>query len=382
MKNFLFSHYDFRVNMLRQQTEWRPKSFAQDTQEARTVQTVQGFQPLTERDLNSFYWQLQDAGIDCAYKDMDRLLNSNLLPEYHPFRHWLGALPQWDGHDRIMHLARRVSRDALWQKVFRRWMLAMVAQWMGLPMQAANSMVPVLVSERQGLGKSTFCRQILPPELRCYYLDKLDFTQSGEYDRMMAQFALINLDEMDRYTPRAMSKFKAATQMQDITLHSANRQTMVQSQRMASFIGTTNQRGLLHDRSGSRRFYCVEVEHPIPAGRPINYEQLYAQVMVLLGRGEMTWFNKKEESQIQRHNMNYYRLTPLQQVLLMTHRRPEGDEHVEPLTARQLFGAVARRRPQLVAGISLTHFGREAAQLFQTTPRTKQGLRYLAVPMV
>lgn len=390
IKKFLFSRYDFRVNVLRSQTEWRSRKDVQEVQSVQKVQKVQGgqiklpdhpFHPLTDRDLNTFYWQLQDAGIDCPYKDMDRLLNSNLVPQYHPFREWLSALPVWDGHDRIGHLARRVSHDALWQKVFRRWMLAMVAQWQGMSMQTANSMVPVLVSERQGLGKSTFCRQLLPPELRCYYLDKLDFTQSGEYDKMMAQFALINLDEMDRYTQRAMSKFKAATQMQEITLHSPYQQHMQQSQRLASFIGTTNQRGVLHDRTGSRRFYCVEVERPIRCGRPINYEQLYAQVLELLRRGEPTWFNKSEEAQIQRHNARYYQLTPLQQMLCTLYRQPEPEETVEPLTARQIFDTVARKRPQLVAGRSLAVFAREVTQVFPSTPRDKHGLRYLAVPL-
>lgn len=371
IKDFLFSRYDFRVNVLRQQTEWRPKNSINDT----------NFRPMTSRDLNTFYWELQNANIDCHYKDMDRLLNSNLIPLYHPFREWFDALPAWDGHDRISHLARRVSHNALWQKVFRRWILAMVAQWIELPMLAANSMVPVLVSERQGLGKSTFCRQLLPPDLRAYFLDKLDFTQAGEYDRMMSHFALINLDEMDRYTQRAMSKFKAATQMQDVTSHSPHKQHLTQSKRLASFIGTTNQRGILQDRTGSRRFFCIEVEHSIQNCRPINYVQLYAQIVELLHRGEPTWFNKAEEARIQRYNANYYRLTPIQQALLSSYRRPEEGEDADPITAHQLFHTVAQRRPQLIAGMPLAVFGREASKIFATTPRTKNGLRYLAIPL-
>ena len=53
-------------------------------------------------------------------------------------------------------------------------MRAMTTQWMGLEREHANALVPVLVSSQQGLGKSTFCRQILPESLRAYYLDNLN----------------------------------------------------------------------------------------------------------------------------------------------------------------------------------------------------------------
>ena len=46
-----------------------------------------------------------------------------------------------------------------------------------------------------------------------------------------------------------------------------------------SFIATSNQKDLLTDPSGSRRFICIEVTGVIYTNRPIDYEQLYAQAM-------------------------------------------------------------------------------------------------------
>ena len=90
-------------------------------------------------------------------------MRSRRISEYHPFTAYFEQLPEWDGKDRVSALARRVSDDPVWVNGFHRWMLGLSAQWMQFRSDAnstnrANSVAPLLVSSRQGLGKSTFCR--------------------------------------------------------------------------------------------------------------------------------------------------------------------------------------------------------------------------------
>ena len=61
--------------------------------------------------------------------------------------------------------------------------------------------------------------------------------------------------------------------------------------RYASFIGTSNQKDLLTDPSGSRRFICIEVTGPIRTNVSINYRQLYAQAMSAISKGERYWLD-------------------------------------------------------------------------------------------
>ncbi len=53
-----------------------------------------------------------------------------------------------------------VSDDPVWVNGFHRRMLGLSAQWMQFrsDTNSTNSVAPLLVSSRQGLGKSTFCR--------------------------------------------------------------------------------------------------------------------------------------------------------------------------------------------------------------------------------
>lgn len=372
MQTYLRKNYQFRANLLRECTEWRRSS--QDE-----------WQQMDNFVLNSIYYEVQNEGFQVNFKDLERLLFSSFVERYHPFRDFLSGLPAWDGKDRIVPLARRVSQDKLWALVFHRWMRAMVAQWMGCDMLSANSMVPVLVSKRQGLGKSTFWRSIVPEQLRPYYMDKIEFTATGEYDRMMAQCGLINLDELDSFSARAMSKFKAATQMTDITGHSVRHNRITNSRRLASFCATTNKVDILTDPTGSRRFFCVNVMGKINCSRPISYEQIYAQLVHEVKMGETTWFDKREEKRIERHNASFYVLTPLQKALLAYFRIPEmADEangEASDVTSSEMLRIVARHRPTLIAGVPASEVGREASRLFPVVKRSGQGNLYRVVSL-
>lgn len=378
MKNFLLTRYAFRYNHLREMTEWRTIDGA-DASSAATAE----WRELDSWALNTIYCEVCEAGFEVTFADLKRLLASSFCKSFHPFADFLAGLPRWDGRDRITPLAQRVGDDPLWALVLHRWMLAMVAQWKGLDLQTANSMVPVLFSGRQGLGKSTFWRSIVPPALQAYYLDKLDFTLGGEYDRMMAQCCLINLDEMDVLTDRAMSKFKAATQMKAITGHSTLRTRITVSRRMASFCATTNQRAILRDRTGSRRFFCLEVTHKIGCCG-IQHEQIYAQLLAELAAGERTWFTKAEERRIQQHNRAFYAPSSVQRALTKLYRAPldvDAADDVQQISTHDLMRTLAKRHSHLVAHLDLRELGRQAAALFPRAKRTNAGALYKVVAL-
>ena len=90
--------------------------------------------------------------------------------------------------------------------------------------------------------------------------------------------------------------------------------------RIASFIGTSNREDLLVDRTGSRRFLCVSLEHAIDCVTPVEHEQLYAQLKAELLSGERSWFNKEEEQAIQQHNALFYKHIPEEEVFRLCFR--------------------------------------------------------------
>ena len=85
------------------------------------------FVPVNKLVRNTIVIDLHKLGCMVWNNDVDRIVESACMPQYHPFCAYLQALPQWDGTDRVGALAERVSTDALWRLVFGRWLRCMVA---------------------------------------------------------------------------------------------------------------------------------------------------------------------------------------------------------------------------------------------------------------
>ena len=252
-------------------------------------QVEEGFLPINQRVLNTLCLEAHESGIPCWDRDLSRCIYSTRIAEYHPFRLYLDELPTWDGIDRLVDLARRVSTDSAWVKEFHIWMLGMTAQWMGIMGEHANSVAPLLVSTEQGYLKSTFCKSLLPAALQRYYMDKVDLTSEGRVERRLAEMGLLNLDEFDKYPPTKMPLLKNLMQMASLSLCKAYQKNYRSLPRIASFIGTSNRKDLLTDPTGSRRFICVMVECPIDCNG-IEHKQIYAQLKAEILSGERYWY--------------------------------------------------------------------------------------------
>ena len=295
LETFLQEIIEFRFNLLSEETESRYKRSEADR-----------FYPVTQRDLNSICMEARRTGIDCRDRDVNRFVYSKEVKEYHPFRQYMEWLPEWDGTDRVSDLARRVSSEPLWVEGFHRWMLALASQWMGSDRMHANSLAPILVSERQGCQKSTFCKSLMPSSLVRYYTDSVDLSASTQMEQKLGLFGLINLDEFDRLPDRKMALLKNWMQMAGMNVRKAHAKHFHPLPRLASFIGTTNQKNLLSDPTGSRRFLCVEVQSKINC-EGIEHDQIYAQLKNELQKGERHWFTSAEEEAIMRSNEAFYK---------------------------------------------------------------------------
>ena len=250
LKDFLYKRFDFRYNRLTGVTEYRERGAVGNP-----------FRPIDEREMNGIIVDARLAGISCWSSMIPTLVLSNKVECFNPFHLYMSELPAWDGTDRVTSLLQRVSDDAMWMKGGRYWLRGMVAQWMGEERSHANSLMPILISNEQGLGKSTFCRQLLPDSLRGYYLDNLNLSPGTSPEKKLVNKGLINLDEFDKIGEKRQPDLKNLLQMLSVPVYRGKRLGYVTEPRLASFIGTTNSRQILCDVTGSRRFLCVEVKH-------------------------------------------------------------------------------------------------------------------------
>ena len=373
---FLTSRYRFRFNVLTEETE--VADAANITNIVNNIpDTHLRYAKVDERWMNSLSMEAIETGIDCWDRDIQRFVRSRRISEYHPFTAYFERLPEWDGTDRVSALARRVSDDPVWVNGFHRWMLGLSAQWMQFRSDAnnanransinrANSVAPLLVSSRQGLGKSTFCRLLMPDALKAYYTESYDLGSPASAEAKLAACGLINLDEFDKLSASKMPLLKNLMQASALNIRKAYKRSASALPRIASFIGTSNREDLLVDRTGSRRFLCVSLEHAIDCVTPVEHEQLYAQLKAELLSGERSWFNKEEEQAIQQHNALFYKHIPEEEVFRLCFRfATEADHPQEVLTlsATQLFERMKSAHPSVMRGMTAYSLSRILPQL-------------------
>ena len=367
LKDYLNTYYDFRYNVLSEVNEYRPKGKEMST-----------FCVLGKRELNALCMEIQSAGIACWDRDLARYVHSTLVEAYHPFELYVRELPEWDGKDRLVDLASRVSAEDYWVKHFHRWMLALMARWMGKNTTFANCVAPLLISEEQGWLKSTFCKSLMPEPLQAYYTDQMDLSSNGNFEGKLAVMGLINLDEFDRLTSRGMAKLKNLMQLSSLNIRKTSQKNYTQLSRIASFIGTSNRKDLLDDPTGSRRFLCVEVAHRIDCSN-IDLNQIYAQLKSELEAGERYWFTSEEEQEIQCHNEAFYQVRPEEELFRNHFRAPLMDEAYEMLSLSEILGVLKEKHGGLLHNVSMVKFGNALVASGVERVHTKLGNRYKLV---
>ncbi len=362
LQNFLFENFDFRYNVLTDMPECKPKN-------------TTTYRMIDKRMMNSLSYKAMMMGIECKDADVKRFLFSDQIATHHPFQDYMASLPEWDGTDRVTMLAARVSGQAMWLNGFHRWMLGMVAQWLGYPARCANALAPILISAEQGMCKSTFCSILLPEELRAYYTDKFAITSTSGCEQKISTFGLINMDEFNMYTERMMTILKNLMQMKKVNYRKCFKAYYSDLPRIASFIGTSNEKSLLTDETGSRRFLCIEVEKPIDCS-PIDYPQLYAQLKFELESGKRYWLTKEEEKEIQEHNRAFYRHSPEEEAFFKVFALPKDDEPCFKLTATDIFNQLQKRFPAVFRGVNPKNFGKVMTKIGAIKTHTMYGSVY------
>ena len=268
-------------------------------------------------DINNIVCQCaQECQANITSSDVMTVLKSDLVPKVHPLRDYVESLRPYtpDQPDWIDMVARQVKvkpsgeeakGEELWRECFKRWFVAMVTSWM--KDEVVNHTCLILVG-RQGCFKSSFLESLIPPHLRGYSCKMPISSQLSKDERLrIAEFGMINLDELDCLSAREMSMLKSLMTATDVNERAAYAYTKERRMRLASFCGSTNNREFLSDLSGSRRWLPFEVESiQNPFQTTLPYDLMYAQAKYLAESGTFTyWFDSDEIAILEQHNEEF-----------------------------------------------------------------------------
>jgi len=347
VKQFLSEHYEFRNNVVSGKLEFR---MLEDAEEA--------FRQLTFEAENSIIVKaLSMLGKVKGLKtNLALLIHSEEVPAYDPVREYLTTLPRWDGQNRVAELFGRlpgISSENIYRCSI--WLRSAVAHWLKLDLLHGNDSVPTLIGD-QGCGKTVFCRRLLPPTLQDFFLDRVNLSNKFDKDMALSNNMIVVLDEFDQYTKGQQAVLKQAISKSTVNARPIFKGAQVVRHRYASFLATTNNLHPLNDPTGSRRYLCIRLTPGalIDNTLPIDYDQLYAQVVEEVCEREMRyWFTPEETRQIQIDNVPFQNTVDIDEMVDACFAKPKTEDEAHEYSMSEIVELIAMQYPYVECSPSM-----------------------------
>ena len=371
IKSFLDGHISLRFNEITSRVEYEIPADNTDAHR---------FMPVNDRIVNSL-WSQMSTITRVNIQDMYRVIESDYVPVFNPFKEYLNNLSKPGEQDYIRELAQTVrvkggeQEQKLWHLYLKKWLVGMVASW--LSEDVVNNVILVLIGE-QGAYKTTWFNYLLPPPLKQYFYTKTNANRMSKDDILtLAQYALVCCEELDTMRPAELNQLKAAVTMPSIDERAAYAHYHEHRKHIASFCGTGNNTQFLSDPTGNRRWLPFEVESILsPREHPFHYEGIYAQALSLYTSGFQYWFTKEEIQELNRHNKQFETPHLEHELVDLYFRRPIDSELGE-------FISVARALQMISNGISqklsAVNVGRAFSDLGFKRVRTNSSRGFIVV---
>lgn len=378
VEEFLHENYEYRNNVLSKQIEFRERTDSESV----------SFRVLSREAQNSIVLRCRkELGDDVkGVKSLvDAIINSEQTPTFDPIVEYLNALPEWDGVDRVEALANCIPELNDKQKNwFATWLRSAVAHWLHMDTLHGNECVPTFIGS-QGCGKSTFCQRLLPVQFRGYYLDHINLGNKFDKEMAMTNNLIVNIDELDQVKASQQAELKQTLSKSKVNGRQIYGRVQTDRHRYASFVSTTNNLHPLHDSTGSRRYLCFVIPDGqlIDNDTPIEYDQLYAQLVYELRQKEMRyWFTNAETMEIEQANSRFRNVVDLDEMIANTLRQPQSSENIIPLKAVEVFSMIQKVYPEVESSCkTLTILGKRLRTMGFEAKHTKAGTVYYVVPV-
>ena len=195
----------------------------------------------------------------------------------------------------------------------------------------------IIFCGKQGVGKSTWFKNILPKELQEYYAMGFLQPKDKETKIQLSELALYNMDEVENLKPRNVETIKELITKPSMYLRRAYTTLSQNYPRRCSFCGTANGINILHDITGNRRFLCQNVLSIDYLLKGINHAQLYAQAYQLFRTGFQYWLSPNEQALVESQNARFRDMS-LEEELVTTYYEvcQDGDTNAKRMQAQEI----------------------------------------------
>ncbi|MAY88113.1 MAG: hypothetical protein CML02_15535 [Pseudooceanicola sp.] len=302
VEDHLLEFYDLHFNVVNHRTYFKKKSVSEWTK-------------IEDYELNTIHREILNVNIPIGKRQLSDLLMSDFVNKYDPFQEYFNSLPDWDkktDHIALFLDSIKTNNDVNFRWAFKKWFVAMIA--CALDKKPVNQTALILIG-KQGVGKSTWIENLIPFELKNYVSSGMINPADKDTVISLSECILINMEEMGSFSTKQVEVFKEIITKSTIKLRRAYGTYSKDFIRRASFIGSTNNKALLKDVTGNRRFLVFEAQS-FYSNVNFDIDKIYAQAYQLWKDGFQYWFDSSDQSTVNLINEQYRQIEPEEEYFL------------------------------------------------------------------
>lgn len=259
---------------------------------------------------------------------------------YNPILDFIQSKP-WDQKSRFQAVCDTIITEDSYSKelkelLLRKWFISGIA---AIAEESGLFAKGVLVFQgKQSKGKTAWFKEIVPPEIRCYFLEggHLDPTNKDSVKTAISHW-IVELGELDSTIKKDIARFKAFISSDKNTLRVPYARKDTKFTRRTVFCGSVNEREFLIDHTGNVRFWAIPVtELKLDNLRSIDLQQFWAEMYEIYKSGEKWWLQPEEEEKLELSNKAFVKSCIYEEAVLdwYTIYVPNDNPGIETIVAK------------------------------------------------
>lgn len=293
---------------------------------------------LDDIKLNSIYFSAKNC-LDFAVNksDVRDMINSEATQTINPLNEFFGNKEFETGN--IEKYADCIFPQSEYNRwAFKKWVIGSIHNWISPHHETKVSpLTLVLCGQKQGTGKTSFFRNLLPKDLKKYLIEHRIDAKDKDSIYNLVKGLLVLDDEFGGLATKDVKDFKKIADANQIDIRLPYSAFYSKMKRKASLCGTSNERDILKDVTGNRRILPINV-HSIDYNEmiKINTDDLWREAFDLY-RKDFEWkiYSSDDIDYLELHTKSNIEILPIEEIFFNYYSLEESDKHKEEIILNQ-----------------------------------------------
>jgi hypothetical protein len=293
---------------------------------------------LDDVKLNSIYFSAKNClDFHVNKSDVRDMINSEVTPTVNPLNEFFSIKDFEPGN--IEKYADCIHPQTEYNRwAFKKWLVGAVHNWISPHHETKVSpLTLVLCGQKQGTGKTSFFRNLLPKDLRKYLIEHRIDAKDKDSIYNLVKGLLVLDDEFGGLATKDVKDFKKIADANQIDIRLPYSAFYSKMKRKAGLCGTSNESDILKDVTGNRRILPLNViSIDYDAMIKINTDDLWREAYDLW-RKDFDWkiYNAKDVDYLAQNTCFNLEVMPVEEIFFSIYSLEQNENFQNEVIVNQ-----------------------------------------------